>query len=374
VVIARGKRATCPRALFKSTNRITLLACVNAAGEDFLPAPVFKGVREPLITVNLTPRPVSSLLPEGWKAFWRKDLGSVDQAVFRKWVKIFVPLVRKKYNEDTWLIMFYDAARSHMTSDVIGLFLENKIAVMALPSHTSDRTQPLDLSVFGPLKHFTNVEISKCTKRQPVVFNKSGKLSSYDVLCSITAGYNDSFTKSNICSGFAKCGLWPFDVEVLAGFGIRQGATDERVVSGEVLRDMTRSLALEYKRHGYGDANIKSGFIDTVLGIELTRKDVLDLLKALEADRKEEAHVKEEYEDYKRAEQLALQGKKRLWAGRIEASKAADRVSRHNMPFYLPRSYKERRMDIRTKLVLAKAAASARRLQAEYERATPDEA
>jgi len=48
-----------------------------------------------------------------------------------------------------------------MTLKVIDLFLANKISVVAFPAHSNDRTNPLDVSVFGPLKKYSNAAIAK---------------------------------------------------------------------------------------------------------------------------------------------------------------------------------------------------------------------
>lgn len=50
-----------------------------------------------------------------------------------------------------------------MTPVVIELFFTLMIAAVALTAQTSDRLQPLDGSVFGPLKHFANAAIVDIT-------------------------------------------------------------------------------------------------------------------------------------------------------------------------------------------------------------------
>lgn len=59
-----------------------------------------------------------------------------------------------------------------MRRTVLDIFFKNMIAVIRSPAHTSDRLQPLDLSVFGPLKHFPNTAIEDVSRdHQKVLTN-----------------------------------------------------------------------------------------------------------------------------------------------------------------------------------------------------------
>jgi len=136
VVTLVGKQVPWSKVNFKYSHRISFLACVNAAGEWFLSAPIFKGIREPRLSRGCHTIKVSKLMPKGWMAFWRKDVASVDSGIFIRWAREFIKQIRAKYGLQDWIVLFYDACRAHMTYEVINLFYTNKIAVIALPAHS----------------------------------------------------------------------------------------------------------------------------------------------------------------------------------------------------------------------------------------------
>lgn len=73
------------------------------------------------------------------------------------WVSLFISKIRGKYSSDHWLAILYDSARSNMDPDGLEAVLNCSIAVVFLHVHTSDTMQPLDVSLFGPLKNYTNI-------------------------------------------------------------------------------------------------------------------------------------------------------------------------------------------------------------------------
>lgn len=361
-------RAVWSRLSFRYENRISLLLCVGADGQEYAPAAVFKGVREPTLTEFLTPTKVSKLMPPGWNCFWRRDVASVDSNIFKKWAHKFVADVRARNDNERWMILFYDACRSHMTTAAIDVFRAANIAVMALPAHTSDRLQPLDVSVFGPLRHFVNTSLTHMALEAKTLYRTQQKLSGGEVWRAIVAGHAKAFTPNNIKSGFLKCGLWPLNINILVSDGVRASqATESTVSESEVLNEVRR-LYLSFRRWGPPDPMPRSGFIDTTLGIELTRTDVYDVLKALELDRKERAKQKERDNDILRTEEIAAKDRKRVFAENIECSKALDRSKRHGLPFKLPRTYKERRLTIKKILEMRRAERIASQLREEEPR------
>lgn len=91
------QRAAAAKVNFRYPHRISFLACINAEGKSFVPSPVFKGQREPTFTVHAVPTCVADMIPSGWKAFWRKEMASVDSESFYRWGTVFVKVVREEY-------------------------------------------------------------------------------------------------------------------------------------------------------------------------------------------------------------------------------------------------------------------------------------
>jgi hypothetical protein len=89
---------------------------------------------------------------------------------------------------------------SHVTSE-IDLFL--------LPPHSSHKTQPLDLSIFGPLKTALNLEVDRIFRHSTMRLPRVEWTSAY-----IKARAR-CFRPFPIESGFRKAGIYPFDPETL---------------------------------------------------------------------------------------------------------------------------------------------------------------
>lgn len=115
------------------------------------------------------------------------------------------------------------------------------------------------------------------------------------------------------------------------------------------------NFVLEFKCYGEPDAMIKSGYVDTTMGIIMTRSDVFDVLKTLELDILGSAREKERLADFQRSEILAEKERKRAHFDRLQIAKAFDRQTRHGGTFSLPRTFKRWRLAVK-KLLARKQA------------------
>lgn len=96
-------------------HRNSELTYVGAHGKEYLPAAVFRGVREPSLSIIVSHTKFSKLMPEKWITFWRRDMASVDTVIFDKWLSMFTTVVPKVCNHQKWIILFHDALRSYMS-------------------------------------------------------------------------------------------------------------------------------------------------------------------------------------------------------------------------------------------------------------------
>jgi hypothetical protein len=86
------------------------------------------------------------------KKGWTSDIIGFE------WLKThFQPFVSRTSNSRYLLII--DGHSSHGTPRFIAYFITSKIDLFLLPPHSSHKTQPLDLSIFGPLKTALNLEV-----------------------------------------------------------------------------------------------------------------------------------------------------------------------------------------------------------------------
>lgn len=176
----------------------TGIFCMSAIGVYVPPMLVFKGKRfKTEWKIGAPPGTAFELSESGWS----------NSEVFLNWLKHFVTFV--KPNIENKVLLILDGHTSH-TKDlsIIDYAKQNGIIMLSLPSHTSHRLQPLDVSFFGPLK--TN-------------FNKACEKYIRTNLTKITVSHistllNDSYPKTAVVAtamnGFRATGIWPVDRDV----------------------------------------------------------------------------------------------------------------------------------------------------------------
>jgi hypothetical protein len=95
----------------------------------------------------------------GWKFITLKK-GWTSGLIRFEWLKShFQPFVSKSTNLQSLLII--DGHSSHVTAQFIAYCITSKIDLFLLPPHSSHKTQPFDLSIFGPLKTALNLEVDR---------------------------------------------------------------------------------------------------------------------------------------------------------------------------------------------------------------------
>lgn len=103
------------------------------------------------------------------------------------------------------IIITMDNHESHLSMAALEIVEENGVHIITLPPHTSHKTQPLDRTVYGPLKAFFNDEAKSFMMRNPCKTNHHLPDGS---------AWLKAATPSNIISGFKVTGIWPFNSNV----------------------------------------------------------------------------------------------------------------------------------------------------------------
>ncbi|GFO22224.1 pogo transposable element with krab domain [Plakobranchus ocellatus] len=148
VVAEKGHRNVTART---SSNRdnITVLACISAAGAAMPPMVIVKG-KSPrsLASFNTMDAPKETVWGYQQSGWMEDDLGG-------QWFeKVFL----KHCGPDRPQLLILDSHSSHDVIDLLERAAEENIHILALPPHTTHRLQPLDRSVFGPLKkHYSAI-------------------------------------------------------------------------------------------------------------------------------------------------------------------------------------------------------------------------
>jgi hypothetical protein len=164
------------------------------------PCLIFKGQ-------NLNSGWIPDETPAGWKFITSKKGWTSDLIGF-EWLKADFQLFISKSTNSRHLLII-DGHSSHVTARFIAYCITSKIDLFLLPPHSSHKTQPLNLSIFGPLKTAFNLEVDQIFRHSTMRLPRIEWTSAY-----IKARAR-CFRPSSIESGFRKAGIYPFYPEVL---------------------------------------------------------------------------------------------------------------------------------------------------------------
>lgn len=94
---------------------------------------------------------------------------------------------------------------SHIHINELDFCKENNIVLLSFPPHCSHKLQPLDRSVYGPLKKAINTTCDAWMRKHP------GKtMTIYDIPGIVKTAMPLALTQTNIQAGFRKTGLIDF--------------------------------------------------------------------------------------------------------------------------------------------------------------------
>jgi len=117
---------------------ITAVECISADGRSLPPLIIFPGV-------DLRSNWVWHEAP-GWQFACSKK-GYMNSAINLEWMqKVFDPSTKERANGRP-RILINDRFETHESFDVLTFCFENNIVLCRLPSHTSHKSQPCDVSV-----------------------------------------------------------------------------------------------------------------------------------------------------------------------------------------------------------------------------------
>ena len=147
-------------------DHITVNCAVSASGQVLPPMIIFEKCfpSSPYVTNG----PTSSL-------YAKSPNGYMDEELFVSWfTKLFIPETQHIGPH----ILIIDGHGSHINLDVIDAAIFNYIELYCLPPHTTHLLQPLDVSVYRPLKaHFSkitdSITLATVGQRERVTINKT---------------------------------------------------------------------------------------------------------------------------------------------------------------------------------------------------------
>ena len=179
---------------------VTLCCAVNALGNSVPPFFIFPRVyfKETMLS-DAPPGSKGMAHPSGW----------MTSDIFADFLKHFVAHV--KCSPTSPVLLLLDNHESHISVASIQYAKDNGVIMLTFPPHCSHKLQPLDRTVYGPLKRFYNAACDSWMLQHP------GKpLTIYEIAGRVGCAYPSAFTPNNIQSGFRVSGNWPVNRNVFS--------------------------------------------------------------------------------------------------------------------------------------------------------------
>jgi 4-hydroxybenzoate polyprenyltransferase len=176
----------------------SFIECISATGVALPPAVIFKGK-----SVQQQWFPVEKDGLDDW-LFTATEKGWTDRAVALEWLqRVFIPLTKPKDPTHARLLIL-DGHDSYTADDFMWYCFQNNVHLVFLPAHTSHVLQPLDLSIFSPLKHAYRKYLNNIN-----TWAESTVVGKRTMLRCLLKARQDAITARNIKTGWKAAGLWP---------------------------------------------------------------------------------------------------------------------------------------------------------------------
>lgn len=111
---------------------------------------------------------------------------------------------------DEWRILILDGHKTHVAKDLMFIAWRSKVLLCYLPAHSSDKTQPLDVGIFSPLKEYYRQEMAKHRG-----VSTTAAISKHHFSQAYWVAREKAFSPSNVRSAFKDTGIYPFNPKVL---------------------------------------------------------------------------------------------------------------------------------------------------------------
>jgi len=177
---------------------VTMALAVNASGNSI--PPFFLFPRKKMQTTFLENASCGS-------AGLANESGWMQQAEFVSFIEHFIQFVRP--SKDYPALLLLDNHASHLSITALDLAAENGITLLTFPPHCSHRMQPLDVSVYGPVKTYYK---SQCNTWQKAHAGQVLEIRHIPQLVCSTLRY--ALVPQTIIAGFEKTGIWPFNAHI----------------------------------------------------------------------------------------------------------------------------------------------------------------
>lgn len=174
---------------------VTMCGAVNALGNSIPPMLIFPRVHFKDAMIQGAPvGTIGACHASGW----------MTGDNFMLWLEHFAKHSHCSVEKHVLLVM--DNHDSHITVQSLDYAKSNGIVLLTFPPHCSHKLQPLDRSVYGPLKKYYN---AACNDWQ--LMNPGKPMTIYNIAENLGHAFPRAFTPENITSGFRVSGIFPLD-------------------------------------------------------------------------------------------------------------------------------------------------------------------
>lgn len=143
-------------------------------------------------------------------------IGSIGTANGSGWMQeedfyIFLTFFKDQVrpSKENKVLLLLDNHASHTAVKNIEFCKEHGIILLTFPPHCTHKLQPMDRTVFGPVKKAVNTACDNWMRSNP------GKVMTiYDIPGIVKTSFDTAVTPRNISSGFIHTGLWPVNTEI----------------------------------------------------------------------------------------------------------------------------------------------------------------
>ena len=262
---------------------ITLGASITASGHAYPPIFVLPGTQAKYRVLEggrvQTP---DDYLPRGSLVYYRTPAG-VDSDIMVDWTRSYLKETEELRRTGATMIIF-DGYASHLSLRVLGMLRDGGVVVYALPSHSSHFTQPLDVTVFGPLKERAKQRVSTYVNNPA---NAKSKFTVYTACEFLSVAYNQAMTPGNIKAGFEKTGIHPLNPDVFTDKTFGVSAVYAEKDTSEPWADVHKRFFKDGASLANSAPVTKTGTLDTTAGAHVTNAAVSAVLQRRYQEKKE---------------------------------------------------------------------------------------
>lgn len=197
VVTEKGKKQVGAITSAERGELVTVVYTVSAIGSVVPPLFIFPRVNYKHFVRGGPTQCIGRSTRSGW----------INQETFVEYLNHIIKHTR--CTPERKILLILDNHDTHISLDAVDTARSHGVVMLTLPPHTSHRLQPLDRSVYGPLKTAYNRALDGWLRSNP------GKtVTIYEIPTLVNQAQMLAVTPSNIIAGFQATGIHPFNRDI----------------------------------------------------------------------------------------------------------------------------------------------------------------